>query len=219
MYDENPYQDQEYSQRPPRNPMATAAFSLGIASVFCCTFFYIALPCGALAVLCAILSRGYAPMQKKCRIAIILGVIGMAVSIVTTATTLHSVLTNPQMRSYVEQYLQMYTGDSGITLDQLFPFIAPAGVPAEETETESESDNRVHLRTGSGKTSETESELSISETIPDSKTPDTETPDTPPPDTQTSDTEVTQSETDPVKESPSDKNSPGESSVEGGVLI
>lgn len=149
MYDDNQYYDNEYPY-PARNPMATASITLGIISIVSCTFFYVALPCGALAILCAILSRSRTPMPKKSRMGIIAGLIGIAATAVITVTSLHSVLTNPELRAYVEQYLQYYTGDPSITLDDLFPFIpASDGGAGAEEETESESDTRVRLRIAS----------------------------------------------------------------------
>lgn len=107
-----------YSYGYSRNPMATAAVVLGVISLFTCMVFYISVPCGAMAVLLAILSRGKNPMPGKSKAGIACGMIGMCLSIAVTLTSVWMVLTNAQMRAYMERYLQYYLGDSSFDLDQ-----------------------------------------------------------------------------------------------------
>lgn len=115
-----------YSYGYSRNPMATAAVVLGVISLFTCMVFYISVPCGAMAVLLAILSRGKSPMPGKSKVGIACGMIGMCLSIVVTLASVWIVLTNAQMRAYMESYLQYYLGDSSFDLDQELGTMFPA---------------------------------------------------------------------------------------------
>lgn len=60
-YDGSFRNSSDYGQRPESrrsNGLATASMVLGIFSLMSSTIFYVAVPCGALAVLFALLSRG-----------------------------------------------------------------------------------------------------------------------------------------------------------------
>lgn len=100
-----------------RNPMATAAVILGVISLITCLFFYISVPCGAMAALLAILSRGRNPMPGKSKAGLICGIIGLCFSIMITLSSVWMVLTNTQARAYLESYLQYYLGDTEFDLD------------------------------------------------------------------------------------------------------
>ncbi|MDY3250820.1 MAG: DUF4190 domain-containing protein [Candidatus Choladocola sp.] len=112
------YEDDMYRQTPYRNPMATAAMILGIVSLVFFSIFYIALPCGSLAVICSILSRGESRMTGKSKAGIVCGICGIAATIVISVTAVYTVLNDSQMRSYMEQLIQLYTGDDDFDLDQ-----------------------------------------------------------------------------------------------------
>lgn len=101
-----------------RNPMSTAAIALGFLSILACSAFYVSIPCGALAIICAVLSRGESPMPKKSKTGIIFGTCGIVVSIIATIVSVHMVLTNPELRSNLEYMIQMYTGDYSFDLDE-----------------------------------------------------------------------------------------------------
>ena len=115
-----------YSYGYSRNPMATAAVVLGVISLFTCLIFYISIPCGAMALLSAILSRGKEPMPGKSRTGIVCGTVGMLLSAAITLFSVWTVLTNSQMRAYMERYLQYYLGDSSFDLDQELATMFPA---------------------------------------------------------------------------------------------
>lgn len=148
MYD----QDDMHGEFRQRNPMASASIALGIVSLLSCTIFYIAIPCGALAVLCAILSRGRFRLSGKGKAGIVCGIIGMILSAVVTVTAVHTVLNTPAMKARLEQALQLYLGDPTFDLDKTLNSLIPAlggsendPLPAAD-ETEAETENRVRLR-------------------------------------------------------------------------
>lgn len=142
MYDNDMYGNDTYRHYRPRNSMARAAFILGILSVMFSSIFYIALPCGALAILCAVLSRTDAggKMTARCRFAVISGLCGIVATLVITGVMVQKVFTDPALRSYIEYYLRSYTGDYDLDLDEeladLFPFLqngdSAADTPEEE---------------------------------------------------------------------------------------
>lgn len=117
-----------YGYVPRRNPLATASMVLGILSLCTCFIFYLSLPFGALAILLAILSRIERNMSGKGKAGIICGLCGIIVSIAVTVSSVYFVLTDATARSYLEYYLQIYTGDSELSLEEefgnLFPFIS-----------------------------------------------------------------------------------------------
>lgn len=135
MYDNNGNETNTNSY-PQRGGMARASFMLGIISVMLCSIFYISLPCGALAILCALLSRTEKSRRfdSRCKFAIISGLCGIAATVILTGTSMYRLLTDPQQRALLEYYLQAYTGDSTIMLEDLFPFLAEDDAAAPDTQ-------------------------------------------------------------------------------------
>lgn len=123
------YENDMYEKNTPpylqQNSMVRASFTLGIISVLLCSIFYVALPCGALAILCALLSRtGRTRMTPRCFFAITCGLCGITASILLTSVSMYRVFTDPKQRAALEYYLKAYTGDPSMTLEDLFPFLS-----------------------------------------------------------------------------------------------
>ncbi|MCD7832905.1 MAG: hypothetical protein LUH00_02785 [Lachnospiraceae bacterium] len=116
-----------YESRPgrKRGPMATAAIVLGILSITLSSIIYVALPCGAIAVICAILSRDKHSMPGRSKAGMICGMIGMVATTVITVSAFRYVLTTDEGRSYLEYYYRIYTGDYDFDLDETFEEIFP----------------------------------------------------------------------------------------------
>lgn len=116
------------SERPRSSTMAGTSLFCGVASIIFCSTFYLALPCGALAVIFAVLSRIDGGMPGRSKTGIVCGCCGMAATIIVTAVAVRYALTNPQMRAYVERYIQTYTGDFDFDLEEqlggLLPFLS-----------------------------------------------------------------------------------------------
>ncbi|MCC8068128.1 MAG: DUF4190 domain-containing protein, partial [Clostridiales bacterium] len=152
------YYDDEYNwERRPvrgRNTMASAAMVLGILAIALCSAFYIAFPCGALAVICAILSRDNHPMTGKSKAGMVCGIVGMVISAVLTVSAFRYVLTTEEGRSYLEYYYRMYTGDYDFDVDEalegLFPFLSDSGENGESGSEDAGSDNGQDSREDSG---------------------------------------------------------------------
>lgn len=92
-----PYQQQPYQPNPYFNPeeakrnpaMAVAALVLGCVSIVLCTCLYISIPCGALAILFALLSRGGSlRMNGQACAGLGLGIAGLVLTIVVYAASL-----------------------------------------------------------------------------------------------------------------------------------
>ncbi|MDO4323937.1 MAG: hypothetical protein Q4C61_15585 [Lachnospiraceae bacterium] len=127
MYDDDMYGNDMHRQYRPRNSMARASFTLGILSLMFCSIFYIALPCGALAILCALLSRTGSSLSGRCKFAIVSGLCGMIATLIITGMLVQRVFSDAGLRSYLEYYLQSYTGDYSLDLEEeladIFPFL------------------------------------------------------------------------------------------------
>ena len=101
-YQPNPNYSYNMNQAPQRNYMdkrstglATASIALGIVSIvtFCCL--YAALPCGALAIILGLLSRGgEMTFSTTGKIGIVLGIIGLVLTIALYAFVIVMMFTN-----------------------------------------------------------------------------------------------------------------------------
>uniref|UniRef100_UPI0040567456 hypothetical protein n=1 Tax=Agathobacter sp. TaxID=2021311 RepID=UPI0040567456 len=78
----NGYNRNYYATQTPANLYEKFAFGLGVASILTCSIFYISFVAGAMAILFALLSRGGdIKLSPKARLAILLGIIGIVVTV------------------------------------------------------------------------------------------------------------------------------------------
>lgn len=128
MYDQDMYGNDGYRPRPRGGAMGRFSLYLGVSSIILCLMFYLSIPLGALAIICALLARTDSPRSKKYRISVICGFCGIALSLGMMISVFYRVATDPQMRSYIEYYVRVYTGDYDWDLEEemgsLFPFSA-----------------------------------------------------------------------------------------------
>lgn len=126
MYDQDMYGNDGYRPRPRGGAMGRFSLYLGVSSIILCLMFYLSIPLGALAIICALLARTDSPRSKKYRISVICGFCGIALSLGMMISVFYRVATDPQMRSYIEYYVRVYTGDYDWDLEEemggLFPF-------------------------------------------------------------------------------------------------
>ena len=97
--------------------MEIAAMTLGIISIVSCTCLYLAIPCGALAIILASLSRGgQMRYGAKAQVGLILGILGIVLTAViyisAFAFTLHEY-------GSLEGILKAYSDMTGIDYNQL----------------------------------------------------------------------------------------------------
>ena len=123
-----------YEQGPKRNSLAVLSICMGVLSLITCSLFYLAIPFGALAIIFACLSAGKLPMEKKAKAAIICSIIGIVASSIVAVMSFYTVLTDKSFQNYLEQYLQYYTGDSSITIRDLYDEWIPNWLRGEEPE-------------------------------------------------------------------------------------
>ncbi len=127
MYDNDMYGNDGY--RPPAHssPLARVSLVLSIVSLMTCMVIYISLPCGALAVIFALLSRTDTIKSRKYRASVICGICGMVLTSVLTWSAFYKVFTDPEMFDAIEYYMQMYTGDPELDLreelGEILPFV------------------------------------------------------------------------------------------------
>ena len=119
-YDGSFRNSSDYGQRPESrrsNGLATASMVLGIFSLMSSTILYVAVPCGALAVLFALLSRGNGKMHGKCKAAIVMGIAGGVSSIIMTVGAVYMLLTNSEMSREFEYLFDLYADELGLDYD------------------------------------------------------------------------------------------------------
>lgn len=130
MYENAPHRN--------KNPMSTAALTLGILSITCCSIIYVSLPFAAIAMICAVLSRGNGRMPGKSKAGIICGIVGLIATVAVTVSSLYYVLTTDEGRDYLQYYYRIYSGDYDFDLDEaleeMFPFLYDSGSNAGGSE-------------------------------------------------------------------------------------
>lgn len=111
----------------PVNVFAMFARSLGIFSIFCAFFsvFFGAFICGGMAIILAILSKGYnTKMERNAKLGIVAGIIGIVFQLTTLTVSVYNIINVPEFREkFNSLYEQMYGApvDDSINdiLDQL----------------------------------------------------------------------------------------------------
>lgn len=91
--------------RRPRNGMATASLIFGILALFSGAFLFLAIPAGALAILCALLSRTEKRLPGKSLIGLAAGLTAAISSCVLTVQSFRYIMENPAVRAYYSQFL------------------------------------------------------------------------------------------------------------------
>ena len=98
--------------KPTPNAFALFARSLGIFSIFCAVFgiFLGTFICGGLAIVLAILSKGYeTKMEKNAVIALVCGIISIVLQIGTLTVNVYNIINVPEYRElFNSMYEQMY---------------------------------------------------------------------------------------------------------------
>lgn len=96
----------------------TAALTLGILSIVCCTCIYLSIVLGALAIIFALLSKGgTTSMSTKALISLILGVSGIVLTVAFFGISLYTMLV--QYGSF-ENILRTYCTMAGLDFDQIY---------------------------------------------------------------------------------------------------
>lgn len=103
------------SRRSPR--MEAAALILGVIAVLSCTCLYLSIPCGALAVIFASLSRGGTmSYTSKAQIGMILGIVALVVTIVIYGSVVGYALYE---YGSIEAFLDAYANMQGMDYNEL----------------------------------------------------------------------------------------------------
>ena len=101
----------------PVNVFAMFARSLGIFSIFCAFFsvFFGAFICGGMAIILAILSKGYhTKMERNAKFGLVAGIIGVVFQISTLAIGVYNIINVPEFR---EQFNSLYEQMYGAPVD------------------------------------------------------------------------------------------------------
>lgn len=93
--------------------LATVAMVAGLLSVPFCFFGYIGIVLGGIAIVMAILSKGTAKkLLPQARKGIIYGILGVIIGYAVVISSIHTVLTNPEMRRQMNQLSEQLYGVS-----------------------------------------------------------------------------------------------------------
>ena len=121
------------SSKPFPNVFALFAKSLGAFSIFCAVFsvFFGTFICGGMAIILAILSKGYnTKMEKNAKIGIITGIIGIVLQISVLGFSIYNIIHVPEFR---EQFNSMYEQLYGEPVDDsLNEILDEMGLPPME---------------------------------------------------------------------------------------
>lgn len=121
--------------KPAPNVFALFAKSLGAFSIFCAVFsvFIGSFICGGLAVILAVLSKGYdSRMEKNAKIGLTAGIIGITIQLSVLAASFYSVIHVPEFR---EQFNSLYEQMYGEPVDDsINDFLDQLGLPEEKGE-------------------------------------------------------------------------------------
>lgn len=106
------------------NPMETASMTLALIALVSCLFPYISLPCGALSIILATLSRG-GQMQygTKALAGIIIGTVALSATILLYTTTFIFIFAE---YGSIEAFLKEYAKLSGMDYNDLMQQIMPS---------------------------------------------------------------------------------------------
>ena len=108
----------EHQHRPPINVFAFFARSLGIFAIICAIFsiFFGSFICGGLAIVLAILSKGYdTKMEKKAVIGLVAGCVAIVLQISSLAFSIYNIIHVPEYR---EIFNSMYEQINGEPVDE-----------------------------------------------------------------------------------------------------
>lgn len=126
------FEDNHSSEKFP-NVFALFAKSLGIFSIFCAFFsmFFGTFICGGLAIVLAILSKGYeTKMTKNAYIGLIAGTVSIVLQVAVFAINIYSIIYIPEFR---EQFYSIYEEMTGESLeDSVDELFNEMGLPENE---------------------------------------------------------------------------------------
>lgn len=121
------------SDQPFPNVFALFAKSLGAFSIFCAVFsvFFGSFICGGLAIVLAILSKGYnTQMEKNAKIGLITGTIGIILQISVLGFSIYYIIHVPEFR---EQFNSIYEQMYGEPMDDsINEMLDELGLPSSE---------------------------------------------------------------------------------------
>ena len=121
------------SDQPFPNVFALFAKSLGAFSIFCAVFsvFFGSFICGGLAIVLAVLSKGYnTKMEKNAKIGLATGIIGVVLQIFLLGFSIYNIIHVPEFR---EQFNSIYEQMYGEPMDDsINEMLDELGLPSSE---------------------------------------------------------------------------------------
>lgn len=126
------YQDHTPNRENAPNVFSVFARSLGIFSVFCAFFsiFFLSLLCGGLAIVLAVLSKGYErKMSKNAKVGLFCGLIGIVFQISALFISAYNIIHIPEFREQFNSiYEQIYGAPADDSINEILDRL---GAPSE----------------------------------------------------------------------------------------
>ncbi len=98
-----------YAKMNSRRTLSTISFVLAMAAVATFQIFFISLPCAAVSIILALISRSGRKLQQRARFALITASIGAALSISVTSMAIYQLIHDPELRASVQSIYDYYT--------------------------------------------------------------------------------------------------------------
>lgn len=103
--------------------MEKTAFVLGILSIVTCSYCYLSIPMGAIAIILGLLSRGgNMKLSRKAKNAIIFAIIGILLTVILYAASMYMIINE---YGSLQNYLRELYKQLGIDYDSLFENTLP----------------------------------------------------------------------------------------------
>ena len=138
----NYFSQDNYETPHPSQPLSSNVFAhyaktLGIFSIFCAFFnmFIGVFVCGGLAIVLAVLSKGYhTKMEKNAVVGLTTGIISMILQLAVLAFSIYSILYVPEIREHFNSlYEQIYGEPIDDSINEIFDgFVLPDTIKTEE---------------------------------------------------------------------------------------
>lgn len=97
-----------YAKMNSRRTLSTVSFILAIISVAAFQIFFISLPCAAVSIILALISRSGKKLEQRARFALITAAIGAVMSICVTSMAIYQLMHDPELLASVQSIYNYY---------------------------------------------------------------------------------------------------------------
>ena len=95
-----------------QSAMVTVSFITALISIATFQIFFISLPCAAISIILALISRGNGHLLPRAKAALCCATVAAILTTVVTSVSVYTVMHNPELREQIEQLYNYYTDPS-----------------------------------------------------------------------------------------------------------